>query len=358
MNKSFLKILTFSLLSFIVLMGCAALEDKPVEGPKPWVAETATKIDKDNKSTFSGNYIVSDFTQNNENTIVGIDKFAGGFVMAYSDNLQYNFALKYGSYLNTNAETTISNNNSILNDNDFTVLEDGYTIKLNTPIIVNADGKTYSITSLKKSDDRTIVLDNDMNLNEFYSPLVKLCDPTLTPSIYDENSCGETGAMNYIGYYRIENITCNNITYNGGVDFAGEMTASADLTNLNSNNIVTVPITTKFQVQNTTLKNCILTSTETSNSNTYFKETNFTINLADTGGFSADIFAKVGLIAITNGDETERRTYINYEPKDTNFSDLLFNGNKVSMKLRIMQPRVTQGTVQSSPITLTNNKYF
>lgn len=357
MNKSFLKILTFSLLSSIVLMGCAALEDKPVEGPKPWVAETATKINKDNKSTFSGNYIVSDFTQNNENTIISIDKFAGGFVMAYSDNLQYNFALKYGSYLNTNAETTISNNNSILNDNDFTVLEDGYTIKLNTPITINADGKTYSITSLKKSDDRTIVIDNNINLENFYSPLVKLCDPTLTPSISDVNSCGESGAMNYIGYYRIENITCGGVTYNGGHDFAGEMTASADLTQLGSN-IVTVPITTKFQVSNAELQSCILTNTETSNSNLYFKQSDFIINLEATGGFSSEIFAKVGLIAISNGDETERRTYINYEPKDTNFSDLTFNGKKISMKLRIMQPRVNNGQKQDAPVTLTNQTYF
>lgn len=357
MNKSFLKILTFSLLSFIVLMGCAALEDKEVAGPIPWVAETATKINKDNKSTFSGNYIVSDFTQNNENTIVGIDKFAGGFVMAYSDNLQYNFALKYGSYLNTNAETTISNNNSILNDNDFTVLEDGYTIKLNTPITINADGKTYSITSLKKSDDRTIVLDNDMNLNEFYSPLIKLCDPALTPDINDANTCGESGAMNYIGYYRIENITCDGITYNGGVDFAGEMTASADLTNLGASK-VTVPIITKFQVSNTTLRDCILTSAETANSNLYFKQSDFPIDLNETGGFSSDIFAKVGLIAINNDNETERRTYINYEPKNTDFTDLLFNGKKVSMKLRIMQPRINNGQLQSAPVTLTNTKYF
>lgn len=357
MNKSFFKILTFSLLSFIVLMGCAALEDKEVAGPIPWVSETATKIDKDNKSSFNGNYIVNEFTQTPENTIVGIDKFAGGFVMAYSDNLQYNFALKYGSYLNTNAETTISNNNSILNDNDFTVLEDGYTINLNTPITINADGKTYTVTSIKKSDDRTIIINNNLDLNNFYSPLVKLCDPALTPNINDVNSCGESGAMNYIGYYRIENITCDGTTYEGGKDFAGEMTASADLTNLGANK-VTVPIITKFQVSNTTLRDCILTTSEITNSNLYFKQSDFPIDLVDTGGFSSDIFAKVGLIAINNDNVTERRTYINYEPKNTDFTDLLFNGKKVSMKLRIMQPRVDNGQIQSAPVTLTNTKYF
>lgn len=357
MNKSFLKIFTFSLLASTVLMGCAALEDKPVEGPKPWIAETATKIDKDNKSSFTGNYMITGFTQSPNNTIIGIDKFAGGVVIAYSDSIQYNYALKYGSYLNTSSATTISNNNTVLNDNDFTVAEDGYTLNLTTPITISADGKTYTITTLKKSDDRTIIIDNNINLENFYSPLVKLCDPTLTPNINDVNSCGESGAMNYIGYYRIENITCDGVTYNGGSDFAGEMTASADLTQLGSN-IVTVPITTKFQVSNAELKSCILTSTETSNSNLYFKQSDFIINLSDTGGFSSDIFAKVGLIAISNGDETERRTYISYEPKDTNFSDLAFNNKKVSMKLRIMQPRVNNGQKQDAPVTLTNKTYF
>lgn len=359
MNKSFLKILTVSILSFIFVMGCAALEDKEVEGPKPWVAESATKLDKDNKTTFNGNYFVKEFKPVPNNTIVGIDKFAGGFVLNFSDVIQYNYALKYGGYPNTLAETKLLNSNVTLNDDEYIVQEDGYTIKFTKPIIYNADGTTYEITAIKKSDDNIMVVNEGIDLNGFISNLTKLCDPTLPINTSDVKTCGESGAMNYIGYYRIETITCDGNVYNGGKDFAGEMTASADLTNLTVNNTVTVPITTKFQVFDNTLKNCIFTQDEISKSSLYFKQSDFIIDLSKTGGFNSSIFANVGLVAITNGDEKERTTYINYNPKDTTFNDLLFNGKKISMRLRIIQQRNLKDTIIiNSPVTLDNSKYF
>lgn len=357
MKKLFLKYLTITMAAAFMLTGC--LEENEVRPPVPYVVDTATKIDINNKATFSGNYSVVDFTKSADNNIMGLNTLAGGFIINYNNTLQYNYALKYGGYNTTSAQLIVSNNNTELNENDITVAEDGYTITFNTPITYEADGITYTIKSIKKNDDNLLVVTENIDVDNFISPLTKLCDPLLSPDPTNSKTCGESGAMNYVGYYRIDNITCGRKTYFGGIDFVGEMTATADLTNLTTKNNVSVPIATKFQVINNELKSCILTQNEINNSNLYFKDSTFNIDLTKTGGFSASIFANVGLVAITAGDEQERTLYITYEPKNTDYTDMLFNNNVVTMKLRIMQQRnPTDTIILQSPVTLTNSTYF
>ena len=136
------------------------------------------------------------------------------------------------------------------------------------------------------------------------------------------------------------------------------MTASADLTNLGSLQVI-VPIVTKFQVVNDELKSCILNQNQINNSNLYYQNSAFDIDLAKTGGFSASIFANVGLVSVKTDNELERTSYITYEPKNTDYTDMLFNNNVVTMKLRIMQQRnPTDTIILQSPVTLTNETYF
>ncbi|MCI6474310.1 MAG: hypothetical protein MSA07_01270 [Mucispirillum sp.] len=358
MNKLFLKYIILTMAAAFMLTGC--LEENEVRPPVPYVTESATKIDLNNKTTFNGNYSVASFTKSQDNNIAGINTLAGGFVLNYNNNeIQYNYALKYGGYNNTSAQLMISNNNTVIQENDIQISEDGYTITFNTPITYEADGVTYTINSIKKNDDNLIVITENIDVDSFISTLTKLCDPLLPIDSTNVKTCGESGAMNYVGYYRIDNITCGGTTYVGGVNFIGEMTASADLTYLSSQNKVSVPIATKFQVINNDLKSCILTQNEINNSNLYFEENNFNIDLTTTGGFSSSIFANVGLVAIREGNEQDRTSYITYEPKNTDYTDILFNNNIVTMKLRIMQQRNPNDlTILKSPVTLTNETYF
>lgn len=358
MKKHFLKYLAITMAAAFILTGC--MEDKEVMPPIPYVAETATKIDINNKSTFIGNYSVVSFTKSQNTNIIGLNSLAGGFIINYNNNaLQYNYALKYGGYNNTSAQLAISNNNTGINENDITVSEDGYTITFNTPISYEADGITYTINSIKKNDDNLLIITDNIDVDSFISSLTKLCDPLLPVDPANVKTCGESGAMNYVGYYRIENITCGGTTYTGGTNFVGEMTASADLTNLGSSQVI-VPIATKFQVVNDELKSCILNQNQINNSNLYYQNSAFDIDLAKTGGFSASIFANVGLVSVKTDNELERTSYITYKPKNTDYTDMLFNNNVVTMKLRIMQQRNQNdsGIILQSPVTLTNETYF
>ncbi|HIZ89127.1 MAG TPA: hypothetical protein H9804_04220, partial [Candidatus Mucispirillum faecigallinarum] len=117
MKKHFLKYLAITMAAAFILTGC--MEDKEVMPPIPYVAETATKIDINNKSTFIGNYSVVSFTKSQNTNIIGLNSLAGGFIINYNNNaLQYNYALKYGGYNNTSAQLAISNNNTGINEND------------------------------------------------------------------------------------------------------------------------------------------------------------------------------------------------------------------------------------------------
>ncbi len=60
-NKIF-KPLFVALLTFAVLAGCEALEDKEVQPPIPWETEKNTALDINTRSTFMGNYKPSKIT--------------------------------------------------------------------------------------------------------------------------------------------------------------------------------------------------------------------------------------------------------------------------------------------------------
>lgn len=357
MKKILLKYLLFTITAAFMLTGC--IEEKDVMPPIPYVPEKPTEIDMNNKSSLSGLYSFAKFTQSAPTNIVGINALAGGLRINYdaaSGQIQYQYIFKYGGYNNTSAELKLLSEKTVLNENDFTVNDDKYTITFNTPITYDADGVTYTINSIKKTDDALPIIEESLNLDYFIGQTTKLCDPTLPINDEDDKTCGLNGAPRYVGYYRIDNITCNRIDYTGGTDFAGEMTASADTAGLPVS--VTVPITIKFQIYNENLKQCILNDTQIADNNFFFQNLNYIINLD--GGvpdFSA-IFSDVGLIGLTSGTENERRTYILYEPKNENYSDMLFNGNKVQLKLRIMQQGIGNENPFQSPVTLDEIKYF
>lgn len=357
MKKILLKYLLLTITAAFMLTGC--IEEKDVMPPIPYVPEKPTEIDMNNKSSLSGLYSFAKFTQSAPTNIVGINALAGGLLINYdaaSGQIQYQYALKYGGYNNTSAELKLLSEKTVLNENDFTVNDDKYTITFNTPITYDADGITYTIISIKKTDDALPIIEENLNLDYFIGQTTKLCDPTLPINDEDDKTCGLNGAPRYVGYYRIDNITCNRIDYTGGTDFAGEMTASADTTGLPA--YVTVPITIKFQIYNETLKQCLLTEEQIANNSFFFQNMNYRIELQNGVPDFAAIFSDVGLIGITSEDEKERISYIIYEPKNEDYSEMLFNGNKVQLKLRIMQQGIGNENPFQSPVTLDEIKYF
>lgn len=358
MKKILLKYLLLTITAGLIFTGC--MEEKEVMPPIPYTPDKPTEIDMNNKSSLSGSYSFAKFTQSAATNIVGINALAGGLLINYdaaSGQIQYQYIFKYGGYNNTSAELKLLSEKTVLNENDFTVNDDKYTITFNTPITYNADGVTYTINSIKKTDDALTIIEESLNLDYFIGQTTKLCDPTLTPNNADDKTCGLNGALRYVGYYRIDGINCNGINYTGGTDFAGEMTASADTSQL-SKLIVTVPITMKFQIFNEDLKQCILTNEQIANNNLFFQRINYIIQLDSGLPDFAAIFNKVGLIGLTSEDEKERVSYILYEPKNEDYSDMLFNNNKVQLKLRIMQQGAGTGNPEQSPVTLDETKYF
>lgn len=345
---------------FLFISGC--MEEKEVQGPIPYTPTKATQINKNDPNTFYGAYLVSNFEPKNNN-IVGLDNFTGGFFISYdalSNQLQYKYALKYGGYDNQYTSAKLAYSNEFQTIPDYEIAEDNYTIILNTPIEISADSMTYKINSITKNDD--IVTETEMTEvmkldNLTINHTTKLCDPAVSDG--SENDCtNAVGAMKYIGYYRMDEIICGNNTYYGGRDFAGEMTASADLTSLVESSIVKVPISIKFQVNNEELKTCILSSEQIRNNNLYFEEPIYNISLED--GLLLDrIFSNVGLLGIQDGTEHDRTSYITYKPKELDFTDKLFNNNQVQIKLRIMQQQKdTSSNIIPAPVTLTNNPYW
>lgn len=357
MKKILLKYILFTITASFMFTGC--MEEKEVMPPIPYVPEKATEIDMNNKSTISGSYSFAKFTQSAPTNIVGIDALAGGLLINYdaaSGQIQYQYIFKYGGYNNTSAELKLLSEKTVLNENDFTVNDDKYTITFNTPITYYADGITYTINSIKKTDDALTIIEENLNLDYFIGQTTKLCDPTLEANNDDDKTCGINGALRYVGYYRIDGINCNGIDYTGGTDFAGEMTASADTTGLPVS--VTVPITMKFQIFDEDLKQCILTNEQIANNNFFFQQINYLIILAGGVPDFAAIFSDVGLIGLTSENEKERVSYILYEPKNEDYSDMLFNNNKVQLKLRIMQQGAGTKTPEQSPVVLDETKYF
>lgn len=358
MKKILLKYILFTITASFMFTGC--MEEKEVMPPIPYTPDKPTEIDMNNKSTFEGSYSFAKFTQSAATNIVGINALAGGLLISYDNvnkKIEYQYIFRYGGYNNTSADLKLLSEKTVLNENDFTVNDDKYTITFNTPITYDADGITYTINSIKKTDDALTIIEENLNLDYFIGQTTKLCDPTLPVNNDDVKTCGINGALKYVGYYRIDNINCNGIDYTGGTDFAGEMTASADTTGLPA--YVTVPITMKFQINNDTLKQCILTDAQIADNNFFFQQINYIIALGGKDPNFAAIFSDVGLIGLTSEDEKERVSYIIYEPKNEDYSDMLFNNNnKVQLKIRIMQQNNDIKNSNQSPVTLDESKYF
>ena len=139
----------------------------------------------------------------------------------------------------------------------------------------------------------------------------KVCDPTIKNTT-DDNSCASiNGAMKYIGYYRVEKITCNNDIYIGGQDFAGEMVAAPTLGEDPQNPLdVSIPITLKIQVSNNSnLKDCLLTTEEQNTGNIYYSNDKFLLTNKDYSGNEGLLgaFSKVGLIGLCSKAKSKSR---------------------------------------------------
>lgn len=358
MNKSFLKILTFSLLSFIVLMGCAALEDKPVPDPKPFVTEKNTKLDMNNLDTFIGNYKPSIIVTEPLKSKIDIDYLNGViniFPNKIKNTLEYNYAVYNQGYKDngslTKQPTLLPLGNVTI---DTSLQEDRYNINLKTPITVTTNGNTYKITALRKiADSMTNVTDS--TIEEEVTKTYTICDPLETGTNNDNSCTSPNGAMKYIGYYRIERINCNNIPYYGGTDFAGEMVVNPSLA---QNLDVTIPITYKIQVTDNSLKSCLIkTSGNGMDGNLYYSKTSYTLKEADYSGGLNTAFEKVGLIGLKDNDVTIRITQIDYNPKDSNYQDMTFGdgNNKVTMRLRFIQ----NSTLNLLPVVqVQDSKYY
>lgn len=357
MNKSFLKILTFSLLSFSALLGCAALEDKPVPDPIPYNSNVNTPIDDTKKSTYTGSYIVSGLTANGLNSgELSFPYMHGYFNIKTNDitgDFEYNYGAKYNGYQTTG---NFVHNNLYSSLGVPTLQEDKYTIKLNTPITITDNGITYNITMLQKYSDKIVEIKENSLENDIIT-LPSLCDPQDTSGT---NSCSAVpNALKYIGYYRINSLKCNSVSYTGGTDFVGEMTAAPSLDG--NTQIVSLPITLKLQIQNSELSRCFYgTSNPQPTNNVYVKTTNYTLDTNNMTGGLTGIFTTVGLIGLTSeADVNIRTTQIDYLPKnnDTEFSEMLFgDGTKqVEMRIEIMK----QGELNKPAVkTLDNTNYF
>ena len=358
MNKSFLKILTFSLLSFIVLMGCAALEDKPVPEPKPYVSDTRTLIETDKLETFNGNYRALDYIVSNEKTnVLDIYDLKGSLTIQLNNvtnTLQYLYGFSYTGY--DESSSNMAKQTALIDFPAYTVEADQITIKFTQPLVIQNTytNETYTINSIQKVDDNLKSITDTSTVADINYQFT-ICDPFETGTANDKSCTSPNGAMKYIGYYRIETITCGGYEYTGGQDFAGEMVTNPSLA---SNLDVTIPITVKIQVSNSSnLKQCLLTTEQQTNNNMYFTNNSFLLTQNDYSGGLNTAFEKVGLIGLQDSNQIIRTSQIDYEPKNnTNFTDLTFGdgNNLVNMRLKMM----LQGELGQTEVkTLENTPY-
>ncbi len=329
-----IKLLITAILSLTYLNACMFEEDVP----DPIKFKYAnTPVSKDNMSSYEGSYIVNNMDITSENNIY-FPYFAGyvHIIKGDTNSLEYNYALKPVP-LNNNEQTNflLKTEYQTLGLSD---IKDNYTLTLNNPIEIKDHNKTYKITSLRKQSDLVVVLDQNTK-EESIVKTYKVCDPDLTDK--DKNNCNSVdGAFLYIGYYKIENITCANQIYHIGTDFIGEMVATPSLKDLDVN----VPITVKIQViNNSSLKTCLLTTEQQKNNNLYYTDFVYTLKPKDYSNSLTNAFSKVGLIGL-KGEKTDiRTTQIDYYAKDNEtFQPILFgdNNNEVTMRLKIIK----QGT--------------
>ena len=252
MKKNILLILALQIaVSFIY--GCA-FEEQYVPDPKPAQKLNYTPIDENNSHTFIGKYMVNALKIANTNSMY--TSYMDGYIqlkLSPNGSLEYNYDLLYNGYNNDSGYKT--------SEKDYTKLEqyqikDNRTITLNTPIVFKDNKYTYTINSLQKYDNDILSFDNMTNVNNVFYKTPELCDPTIENG--DESCASVNGALKYVGYYRIEKLTCNSNEYIGGQDFAGEMVATPSLNRLP--NYVDLPLEIKVQIKTETLKQCFLSS--------------------------------------------------------------------------------------------------
>lgn len=338
MKKNILLILALQIaVSFIY--GCA-FEEQYVPDPKPAQKLNYTPIDENNSHTFIGKYMVNALKIANTNSMY--TSYMDGYIqlkLSPNGSLEYNYALSYNGYDDNDSRyKTI--------EKDYTKLEqyqikDNRTITLNTPIVFKDNKYTYTINSLQKYDNDILSFDNMTNVNNVFYKTPELCDPTIENG--DESCASVNGALKYVGYYRIEKLTCNSNEYIGGQDFAGEMVATPSLNRLP--NYVDLPLEIKVQIKTETLKQCFL-KTEEQSKNIYLKNIEYELKL-DNDFKLENIFQQVGLLGLASeSNKNVRTTEIDFKPKNPNFTDMKFgnnNNNEVSMRLKIIKQGMAGG---------------
>lgn len=335
MKKNILLILALQIaVSFIY--GCA-FEEQYVPDPKPAQKLNYTPIDENNSHTFIGKYMVNALKIANTNSMY--TSYMDGYIqlkLSPNGSLEYNYDLLYNGYNNDSVYKT--------SEKDYTKLEqyqikDNRTITLNTPIVFKDNKYTYTINSLQKYDNDILSFDNMTNVNNVFYKTPELCDPTIENG--DESCASVNGALKYVGYYRIEKLTCNSNEYIGGQDFAGEMVATPSLNRLP--NYVDLPLEIKVQIKTETLKQCFL-KTEEQSKNIYLKNIEYELNL-DNDFKLENIFQQVGLLGLASeSNKNVRTTEIDFKPKNPNFTDMKFgNNNEVSMRLKIIKQGMAGG---------------
>lgn len=335
MKKNILLILALQIaVSFIY--GCA-FEEQYVPDTKPAQKLNYTPIDENNSHTFIGKYMVNALKIANTNSMY--TSYMDGYIqlkLSPNGSLEYNYDLLYNGYNNDSGYKT--------SEKDYTKLEqyqikDNRTITLNTPIVFKDNTYTYTINSLQKYDNDILSFDNMTNVNNVFYKTPELCDPTIKNG--DESCASVNGALKYVGYYRIEKLTCNSDEYIGGQDFAGEMVATPSLNRLP--NYVDLPLEIKVQIKTETLKQCFL-KTEEQSKNIYLKNIEYELKL-DNDFKLENIFQQVGLLGLASeSNKNVRTTEIDFKPKNPNFTDMKFgNNNEVSMRLKIIKQGMAGG---------------
>lgn len=336
MKKNILLILALQIaVSFIY--GCA-FEEQYVPDPKPAQKLNYTPIDENNSHTFIGKYMVNALKIANTNSMY--TSYMDGYIqlkLSPNGSLEYNYDLLYNGYNNDSGYKT--------SEKDYTKLEqyqikDNRTITLNTPIVFKDNKYTYTINSLQKYDNDILSFDNMTNVNNVFYKTPELCDPTIENG--DESCASVNGALKYVGYYRIEKLTCDSNEYIGGQDFAGEMVATPSLNRLP--NYVDLPLEIKVQIKTETLKQCFL-KTEEQSKNIYLKNIEYELEL-DNNFKLENIFKKVGLLGLASeSNKNVRTTEIDFKPQNPTFNDMKFgnNNNEVSMRLKIIKQGMAGG---------------
>lgn len=368
MKKQFLKYLTITMAAAFMFTGC--MEDKEVTPPKEATPPEGNQVPAlDNPPTFIGSYKITEFEAVNPANTLDVMSLQGILNMDYraqSNQLASTFALEYAGYNATN-EQLQRNLSGILTDLDNVQLfastaAEPYYIMFKNPVELTLGGEQYRIKTMKKMSDtvydiETVSLDDVSNLS-------RLCDPALRDG--STNDCSTPfGAMKYIGYYRIEEISCGGKTYQGGNNtFAGEMTAHAYLSTK-----VNIPITVKFQVakENTELANCLFGDTTNNSSLLFYYSSAYQVELSAADNLGGT-FSALGLNGIVDSDnETVRTTMLNYLPKSNEpivhengtitFPEMTFNGNEIQLKLKVQQ-QWQLGNIDTVQKILTDTPYI